>query len=139
MNFGKYINIPYRNKGRDFNGVDCFGLIWLIYKSELEIDLPDFTELNYHKNWYEEKEEFILDNFRKYEGIKWKKVDKPYKLFDALIFYNRCEGVIANHIGLFIGGNKFLHVNEKNSSQVDRLNRYWGKRLYNTVRLIDNV
>ena len=60
INFSKYINLPYKNLGRSFDGVDCYGLIWLIYKGELGIELPDFTELCYSQRWYKEKKDSII-------------------------------------------------------------------------------
>jgi len=40
-----YIGIPYVDKGRDYNGVDCFGVLRLIFKEHTNIILPDHREL----------------------------------------------------------------------------------------------
>ena len=41
----KYLRIPFKSGCRGFDGCDCGGLVWLIYKNELNIELPNWTEL----------------------------------------------------------------------------------------------
>ena len=39
-----YIGIPFANHGRDLVGVDCWGLVTIVYRRELQIVLPDYHE-----------------------------------------------------------------------------------------------
>ena len=39
-----YLGIPFSNHGRDLDGVDCWGLVTIIYRRELQIILPDYHE-----------------------------------------------------------------------------------------------
>ena len=39
-----YIGIPFTNHGRDLDGVDCWGLVTIVYRRELQIVLPDYHE-----------------------------------------------------------------------------------------------
>ena len=125
----KYINLPYKNVGRDFNGVDCFGLVYLIYKNELNIELPDFTNLMYSKNWFKEGKNIIVENV----WDKWYEVDKTEQT-DLLLFYTNYKKRVVNHIGLYIGNNKFIHILETYSSKIDRLDGRWNKLLYKILR-----
>lgn len=44
--YDKYINIPYENRGREATGSDCWGLAIQIYKNELGIDLPGYSDIS---------------------------------------------------------------------------------------------
>ena len=135
MNFSKYINLPYRLKGRDFKGVDCFGIIWLIYKEELGITLPDFLNVDYDDTWYKNGKNHILNEMGTFNDKLWSRAEKPYQLFDGLIFYLSSKK-IANHCGMYIGDNKVIHVFEDSTSQVDRVDSGF-MRLYGVIRYIN--
>jgi len=122
----KYIGLPYKNLGRDFSGVDCYGLFWLIYKEKRGILLPDFTELLYDKKWYK-TENHIVDNIDEL----WTKVSM-YKKYDAILFFN--SGNVANHIGTYIDDDKFIHITENSTSMISRLDGYWSSKIYEVIR-----
>ncbi len=42
--FSRYIGIPYVERGRDFDGADCWAIPILIYREELGVDLPHFGD-----------------------------------------------------------------------------------------------
>ncbi len=131
-NWKKYTNIPYKEFGRDFNGVDCYGLIALIYKEEKNIIIPDYTELAYNKTRYDIKNQ--EDHILKSIGIAWVFENKP-KTFDVLIFNKGSNCKITSHIGLYMGNNKFIHVLENFPSYIERLNNpLWKSRLYGVMR-----
>ena len=37
-----YVGLPYKFGGRDYDGVDCYGLTKLIYAEEYGVELPDW-------------------------------------------------------------------------------------------------
>jgi probable lipoprotein NlpC len=129
MNFSKYIGIPYKYQGSDFSGCDCWGLYRLILKEERGIYLPSFSDV-YKENWYKEEKNYIVDNTSQ---IGFYKINPPYKLYDGLIFYHGSLS-IANHIGLYITNNKFIHVFKNERSMVGRFDERWKSNLYKAVR-----
>lgn len=134
INWSRYINIPFKDLGRDFDGVDCYGLVALVYKEELGIYLPDYTELFYGKerNSLKEKKDSTLRSI----GIEWVPDKKPLAKFDALIFNKvLCNTTVTSHIGLYINNNKFLHVLQDFPSVIDRLdNPFWKSKFYGAMR-----
>lgn len=40
----KYIGLPYREKGRDRTGLDCWGLVRYVLHEERGLTLPSYTE-----------------------------------------------------------------------------------------------
>lgn len=134
INWGKYVGLPYKAGGRNFDGTDCYGIAVLVGKEELGIDLPDFTELLYDKDRYDidKKEDHILRNL----DICWARVKKPYKIFDCLIFNSGKDCTLINHIGIYIGNNKFIHIIESQTSMISSLdNPYWENKVYGVMRV----
>jgi len=130
MNFNKYIGIPYKSGGRDICGADCYGLCKIIYKDLKGIDLPDYTDLMYNKETWKEDNHILsnINNFKKDSGFFT--VDSPYSVFDCLIF---ADGLFADHIGILIDDNKFIHTHEKHSSMIGKLD-IWKRKLFVVLR-----
>jgi cell wall-associated NlpC family hydrolase len=39
----RFIGIPYANRGDDFSGCDCWGLVWLFHRAALGHDVPRYA------------------------------------------------------------------------------------------------
>lgn len=42
--WNQYLHLPFVEKGRDERGVDCWGLVRIIYRQQLGIHLPSYLE-----------------------------------------------------------------------------------------------
>lgn len=129
MNFEKYIDIPYKYKGRSFEGADCWGLIWLMFKEEKDIILPD--DLTYKEFWYKDCDKnHLLNGVGSFND---KIIVNQFNIFDTLLFYNKSR-TFVDHIGLLVEEGKFIHTYRNSNSRIDRLEGYWNSRLYKGVR-----
>lgn len=135
ISLDKYINLKYKHRGREFNGVDCYGLVWLVLKNEKQIILPEYE---YEQRWYLKGRNYILEI--KKDLTNWSDINiEGIKPFDIILFYNTPNKMIVNHMGIYIGEEKFLHIGEEFNSLVDRLNNYWKNRIYAIVRYTKEV
>ena len=92
--YTKYLGIPYKHRGRDFNGVDCYGLLVLFFKTEFNIDLPDFW---YEVDWSKTGKNIITEN---YPSIA-KPVRFPKKN-DVALFNVSFGCPVVNHAGIVV-------------------------------------
>jgi cell wall-associated NlpC family hydrolase len=122
MWFNKYIGIPFKDKGRDKDGADCYGLVRLIYKNELNIDLPDLIEA-YESANDREALEGVIDAESK---TRWKETTKP-KEFDVIVL-KMCGA--PSHLGVVIKNNYMIHCHKGSDTAIEQFNGMkWEKRI----------
>lgn len=130
MNLSKYIGLSYKHLGRDNSGIDCYGVVYLIYKQEFNIILSDYTELRYTKDWYKQHNH-IVDNFDR----EWQKIElNQRRNFDVLVL-SLLASNHPHHCGLVVEeGAKMLHIMEGSTSHLVRLTEPWLRRVKYTLR-----
>ncbi|MBR9764816.1 MAG: C40 family peptidase [Rhodobacteraceae bacterium] len=42
----RYVGIPYVDGGRDVSGLDCWGVLQLVYRERLKVDLPTYGDIS---------------------------------------------------------------------------------------------
>jgi sulfur carrier protein ThiS len=125
MQLEKYIGLKYKEKGRDFDGVDCWGLVRLIYKNELQIDLPSFSS-EYTQTDVQRIEELIAQYK---EG--WESIEQPE---EGSIVLFRVLGS-ESHVGIVVNKEQFLHVRENQDSAIENFDSpFWKKRIIGYFR-----
>ena len=105
----KYIGIPYKQKGRDFDGIDCWGLVRLIYKEEYNVQLPSFV------NDYTEDDTIRIQDLVAQYKEGWEQLDEPQ---EGCVVLFRILGT-ESHIGVAISSTQFIHAREKYTSAVE--------------------
>ena len=101
-----YIGIPYKFGGRDFSGVDCYGLCCLIYKEEYGEQLPDwlFADERDLKEIIERLEEQM-------DSEAFQPIEQPIDGCFAICYRTRA----AHHMGLYLYGG-IIHAHDPTGS-----------------------
>lgn len=127
MDLAEYVGIPFRTLGRDREGCDCYGLVRLVYRERLGIELPAFTD--YHETLSAETAALIAAERR-----LWREVAEPAP-YDVLLF--RVDGA-PQHIGLVAQPGWMLHTTRGKHSCLERYTRpYWRARIDGFYRYHD--
>ncbi|MET0961076.1 MAG: C40 family peptidase, partial [Psychrobacillus psychrotolerans] len=95
-------------------GFDCSGYIGYVYKGK-GVNLPRTAAGMYNSG---------------------KRVKKASLAVGDLVFFNT-TGKGVSHVGMYIGGNKFIHASTSKGVRVDKLNDpyYWGNKYVGAKRV----
>lgn len=124
----KYMRIPFKEHGRGFDGCDCGGLVWLVYKTELGIELPDWR--NFYANTHIESFEELSWTVGTMLGDICQEVPLDGKIKPYDVISLKIAGMPV-HVGIMVTDRMFLHIMEGYSSvrqeRLDSMN--WRKRI----------
>ncbi|WP_366078342.1 NlpC/P60 family protein [Halomonas sp. OfavH-34-E] len=118
LDVSEYIGIPYLVGGRGPH-LDCWGLVRLVYRQRLGVDLPSMN--GYQETLNEQTSSLI-------EGGKcdWSPTDHPQP-YDVVLF--NISGMV-NHIGLVIASGWMLHTTHGANSRREQYTRpLWKTRI----------
>lgn len=122
----KHLGAPYKLHGRDASGLDCWGFIMLVYREALGKELIDVDGYDEHWSWHGGN--LFIENYSK----QWEEVKEP-RPYDIVFFKNGAG--VANHCGIFIGANQFIHCC-KAGVVIGRLtDKRWADRIQGYYRL----
>jgi hypothetical protein len=125
----KYIGIPFLDKGRDTNGIDCWGLVRLVYKQEYNIDLPNFST-----DYDADDAERMKDLLAQYkEG--WEKLDAPTE--GCIVLFNILG--VESHMGIAVSSTHFLHARDRRDSAIESFESVgWKNRITGFYKYSEN-
>ncbi len=121
-----YVGLPYADKGRDRDGVDCWGLVRLVYAELLGLELPS------HADGYVSAEE-LADVTRAIRGHMrpWAPVARARTLDVVLL---RLVGQPA-HVGVIAGRGLMMHVHAGIDVALERIDTLlWRRRIVGYYR-----
>jgi len=108
----KYLGLPYKNKGRSWCGVDCYGLVYLFYKHEKNIILDKYDE-DYQNSASAKEAHTALNKNKNF----WAQTFTP-GFGDVILFGQNGR---LNHVGLFVDNKSFLHIQENTNSCIEKI------------------
>lgn len=126
-----YLNIPFVERGRSRYGVDCYGLVRMVYQEQRGIELPDYTE-GYTTTTDTEEIEALCRNE---VSSRWQEIPlAQVRTFDGIMF--RIMGH-QSHFALVLAAPYFLHSMQGIWSKIERYDSAaWQKRIVAAVRYV---
>lgn len=116
----KYINIPFKDSGRDLNGCDCWGLVRLVYQQEFDIELPSFS------GEYDVNDPKLLHDLIAQHKEGWEVITEPEP---GCVVLFRMFGS-ESHVGVAVSSTQFLHAREKYASAIENFaSTEWKNRI----------
>lgn len=112
MMLDRYVGIPFLDRGRTFAGVDCWGLVRLVYRGELGVELPAYESL--YRTVDERTGVELLELVERKRGA-WQQVEAP-ETFDLVLL--RIAGVPC-HVGVALPGGRMIHCARGADSRIE--------------------
>lgn len=127
----KALCCKYVDGGRDYDGIDCYGIPFLAYRDVLGIDLPAFYG-EYEDGGKSVESRATINDLILANKNEWELVDK-YEPMDVVLF---TLGGNPIHVGIMIDSKRFLHCERKIGVVVEKISSFmWWKRLEGVYRL----
>jgi cell wall-associated NlpC family hydrolase len=110
-----YIGIPYRFAGMSRKGLDCSGLVCLVFYDVSKAKLP-------------------------HSSRKMHQLGRPVSLSTArpgdLVFFKGSFLGMINHVGIYLGDNRFVHASSSKGVIYSNLNDEYYKKRFADIRRI---
>lgn len=114
----RYLAVPFRERGRDFDGADCWGLVLLILAQERGVIVPEPAQL-YASTQLRAASE--LRAFFAEAAHRWRRLPAP-EPWSVLLFGVEVSGrTTPAHVGLSLGGRSFIHTQDGYGVQMSSL------------------
>lgn len=107
----KYVGLPWKARGVDKLGLDCKGLVYMVYREEFGIELDVFANADYKMSKIGILETLKQNDYHK----NWSEIDKP-KEGDVIVLLTM--GIPA-HLGVVLDGGKMLHIQAGKTSNIE--------------------
>ena len=126
----KYLSIPFKHHGRDWHGLDCYGLLMLFYKTEFDIILPDRQDYGSDPKLWDF--DYIQDEYKKH----YKPIQRSERY--CAVTFKTLGNKVANHIGIMLDEASFLHIPANQMVCIGKISTpYWQKTFQKFYKIKD--
>ncbi len=108
-----FVGIPYRQHGRDYDGADCWGLVYLYYRDALKTPIPAYLAEMQEREFHRRDIAPLITHER---ADNWEEASVPRHGDCALMRVGRLE----THVGIWIEGSRILHTEGEGGSMIVR-------------------
>jgi len=128
MNISKYIGIPFKDKGRTVEGLDCWGLLYLIFKEQFGIEIPSFVD-DYPTSTNLKAVGALIEQ----NSHTWINIEQDVqKAGDVLLMRFFGHPV---HVGILIDKRRMIHVLKGRNTCLQKIDQtMWQSRILGTYR-----
>jgi len=129
----KAMRIPYVDKGRDYSGVDCYGLLYLCYKEVVGVTLASHLDDYPDAGETPESRAVLNSLIAVHRDDEWEHVSGGCKPLDVVLF---TLGGQPLHLGIALDKKRFFHAERRIGVVVQKMNSSaWTKRKEGVYRL----
>lgn len=113
----KVMSMPFLDRGRSYEGGDCYAVVYLAFRDVFGIHLPT------HVEEYDDAGETSVSRTQIKDAVlehkrKWEQVTNPQAM-DVVLF---CLGGQPLHVGLMIDKKNFIHCEKKIGVVIENIN-----------------
>jgi cell wall-associated NlpC family hydrolase len=131
MRFDRYIGLPWLDRGRTPAGVDCWGLVRLVYAGELGIDLPNRAD-----DYSNAGDRHAILPLVEEARPDWTRISGGAGARFDLVLIRQAPW----HVGVIVGRGLMLHIPEGGTSCIEPYTTgRWGNRVEGTYRHISII
>lgn len=130
--WNEYVGVPFLERGRNLDGVDCWGLVQLILQEQFAIKVPDLLDEYYTTGDAEHNQQIVLNQEAEWRA-DWQQVSEA-KEGDIVVL--RVNGLPV-HVGLVIQPGMFIHCWRKANTTIESYrSAHWTNRVDSFWRYI---